>query len=238
MKFFPFFVFFISLMSSAVVLAEETDAGVATLEKALASRKPPIRADEISATPLPGLYQVVLGRQVVYMDANAEYMLDGDLMNLKSQINYTENAKSKIRLNAIAALGEENMLVYRPAKVEHKITVVTDIDCPYCRRLHNEVPEYLENNVEVRYIFMPLKGAKDRKKTESVWCSDDRQEALDIAKAGGEIEEKTCDNPLDKQMQTARQLGVRGTPAIILESGEMLPGYMPVKKLVAELRKN
>ena len=238
MKRFSFFVFIVTLMSTSVVLADENDAGVASLEKALSSRMPSLSVDSVSATPIPGLYQVIVGSQVVYMDANAQYMLDGDLVNLKTRKNYSEDAKSKIRLDTIAALGEDNMLVYRPKKVEHRITVITDIDCPYCRRLHSELPEYLKSNVEVRYIFMPLKGAKDKKKTESVWCADDRRKALDIAKAGGHIEEKTCDNPLDKQMKTARLLGVRGTPAIILEDGEMLPGYVPAKTLVEELRKN
>ena len=84
---------------------------------------------------------------------------------------------------------------------------------------------------------MPLKGASDMKKTVSVWCSDDQQLALDIAKACGEVEEKTCDNPIREHLKLARELGVRGTPAIVLENGQLLPGYVPVDKLVAELRK-
>ncbi len=226
----------ISNLSAKVQASAEKD--VATLKQALAKRLPTIKVDSVSATPISGLYQVVVGSQVVYMDVNAEYMLDGDMVNLKTKKNYSEDAKAKIRLSVLNELGKENMLIYKPEKVEHQITVVTDIDCPYCRRLHEEVGEYLDNNVEVRYIFMPLKGESDRKKTESVWCADNKQDALDIAKAGGDVDPKTCDNPLDKQMDAARKLGVRGTPAIILEDGEMLPGYIPVKKLVTELRKN
>ena len=84
---------------------------------------------------------------------------------------------------------------------------------------------------------MPLKGAADMKKTVSVWCSDDQQTALDTAKSGGKVEEKTCDNPINDHLKIARELGVRGTPAILLEDGRLLPGYVPVDKLVAELRK-
>jgi thiol:disulfide interchange protein DsbC len=171
------------------------------------------------------------------MSADAQYMFDGDLFNLKTKANITEDAKSAIRLKALDNLGTELMVIYSPEKVEDTITVITDIDCPYCRRLHEEIPDYMKNNVEVRYIFMPLKGANDMKKTISVWCSDDKQLALDIAKAGGELDEKSCDNPIKKHLKTARDLNIQGTPAIILEDGQLLPGYVPYDKLVAELRK-
>jgi len=221
--------------ASSLQAAASSDAD--TLKKTLEKRRPGIKIDTVLATPIAGLFQVVVGTQVVYMDVDAHYMLDGDMVNLLTAKNYSEDAKSKIRLSLLDDLGDKNMLIYRPKKVEHKITVITDIDCPYCRRLHNEMDEYMASNVEVRYIFMPLKGGNDRKKTESVWCAKDRKTTLNMAKAGDDIEALTCDNPLAAQMEVARKLGVRGTPAIVLETGEMLPGYIPAKKLVAELRK-
>ena len=132
-------------------------------------------------------------------------------------------------------LSEKEMLVYRPEKVEHTVTIVTDIDCPYCRKLHSEMDEYLDNNIQVRYVFMPLKGMKDFKTTVSVWCSEDQNLALDIAKAGGNIDEETCPNPILKHQRVARELGIRGTPAIMLEDGRMLPGYVPIGELVKQL---
>ncbi|MCW8851860.1 MAG: DsbC family protein [Gammaproteobacteria bacterium] len=171
------------------------------------------------------------------MSVDARYMIEGDLIDLATKQNVTEDAKSVIRLAAIDGLGTDKMLVYRPEKVKNVITVVTDIDCPYCRRLHSEIPDYLKNDVEVRYIFMPLKGSSDMKKTVSVWCAEDQQLALDIAKSGGEVDNKSCDNPIRDHLRLARELGVRGTPAIILEDGQMLPGYVPFDKLLAELRK-
>jgi thiol:disulfide interchange protein DsbC len=170
------------------------------------------------------------------MSADAKYMLQGDLYDLDTKQNISEQTKSVIRLAALDKLGSEQMVVYKPEKVKDTITVVTDIDCPYCRRLHNEIPDYMKKEVEVRYIFMPLKGAADMKKTISVWCADNQQKALDKAKSGGQVEEKTCKNPIKEHMELAQQLGVRGTPAIILDNGEMLPGYVPVDKLVAQIR--
>lgn len=239
MKFFSIFLFVSSLfMSFTVSAVPEPDAdAVEKLKKALAHSMPNVKPSKISGTAIDGLYEVIVGSQVVYMSNDARYMIEGDLYDLKTKRNVSEDAKSIIRLAAINKLGDDKMLIYKPKNVKNTITVVTDIDCPYCRRLHNEIPDYLKNNVQVRYIFMPLKGSADMKKTVSVWCSDDRQLALDIAKAGGEVDEKSCDNPIKDHLKLARELGVRGTPAILLEDGQMLPGYIPVEKLVAELRK-
>jgi thiol:disulfide interchange protein DsbC len=235
MKFLTLFLLITSLFTSHSIMAE-TDS-VEALRQALAKSMPDVKPTRISASPVDGLYEVIVGSQVVYMSVDARYMIDGDLIDIKTKKNISESAKSEIRLAVINKFTSEQMLVYRPEKVKDVITVITDIDCPYCRRLHSEVPSYLEKNVEVRYIFMPLKGAADMKKTISVWCSDDQQLALDIVKSGGEIEEKTCDNPIKEHLAMARELGVRGTPAIILENGQLLPGYVPVDKLVAEIRK-
>ena len=239
MKYFSLFILISSLLTSFTVSAE---ADVATdsankLKQALAERMPNVKPTKISATPVMGLFEVIVGSQVVYMSGDARYMIEGDLIDLTTKRNVSEEAKSVIRLSAIESLGVDKMLVYTPKKVKNTITVITDIDCPYCRRLHNEVPDYMENEVQVRYIFMPLKGAADMKKTVSVWCSDNQQTALDTAKSGGKVEDKTCDNPINDHLALARELGVRGTPAIVLEDGRLLPGYVPYEKLLAELRK-
>ncbi len=227
---------FISSLLTTFTVSAEMD-NTEKLKQALAKSMPNVEATKISATPIEGLYEVIVGSQVVYMSVDARYMIEGDLFDLKTKKNVSEDAKSVIRLSAIEKLGVDKMLVYKPETVKNTITVVTDIDCPYCRRLHNEIPDYLKNDVQVQYIFMPLKGAADMKKTVSVWCSDDQQLALDIAKAGGDVEAKSCDNPIQEHLKLARELGVRGTPAILLENGQLLPGYVPVDKLIAELRK-
>jgi len=239
MKYFPLFLLITSLFISFNAVAEsaEKNSGAEKLKQALASSMPNVKPTKISTTPIAGLYEVIVGSQVVYMSDDARYMIEGDLYDLVTKKNVSENSKSLIRLATLNKLGVDDMLVYTPKKVKDTITVVTDIDCPYCRRLHNEVPDYLENGVEVRYIFMPLKGAPDMRKTISVWCSDDPQLALDMAKAGGEIEDINCKNPIKAHMKLARELGVRGTPAILLEDGTMLPGYVPVDKVLATLRK-
>lgn len=239
MKSIPLLLLISSLLTVFNVSADADSAAdsVNKLKQALAKSMPRVNPTQISATPIEGLFEVVVGSQVVYMSDDARYMIEGDLYDLTTSRNISEEAKSVFRRSAIEKLGADNMLVYTPKTVKDTITVVTDIDCPYCRRLHDEVPDYLENDVQVRYIFMPLKGAADMKKTVSVWCSDDQQTALNIAKSGGDVEEKSCENPIKDHMKLARDLGVRGTPAILLENGNLLSGYVPYGKLLADLRK-
>ena len=236
MKLFSLFILLItSLSTSFGVYADAATAN--KLKQALAKSLPHVVPDKISESPVAGMYEVLVGSQVVYLSADARYMIQGDMYDLVTKDNISENAKSGIRLAAVNRLGEKNMVVYKPETVKNIITVVTDIDCPYCRRLHSEIPDYMAQDVEVRYIFMPLKGEADMKKTVSVWCADNQQEALNTAKSGGKVEDKTCDNPIKEHMATAQELGVHGTPAILLEDGQLLPGYVPVDKLVAQLRK-
>ncbi len=218
-----------SLVFAAIASADED---IDTLSKALAKRFPNVTVDKLEKTAIPGLYQLVAGSQVVYTDVNGRYMIEGDLIDMDTGKNFSEAAKAGIRMKAIEQLSDDEMVVYQPEKVEHTINVVTDIYCPYCRKLHNEMDDYLDNNIKVRYILLPLKGKKDVEDTVSVWCADDRNLALDIAKAGGGVEKKTCPNPLAKHKLVSRQLGVTGTPAIVLEDGRMLPGYVPVKEVV------
>ena len=228
-------IFTLLVMISAATQVSADDT--AELKQSLAKTLPQYEASYIEKTPIEGIYQVIIGGQVIYMTKDARYMIDGNLIDLSTKKNYTEDAMSGIRLSQIEKLGEDKMVVYTPETIKHTITVVTDIDCPYCRRLHNEMDQYMAGGVQVRYIFMPLKGKSDFRTTVSVWCAKDRNEALDMAKAGAELEAKDCENPINEHLTVSRSLGVRGTPAIILQDGSMLPGYVPASKLIAELQK-
>ncbi len=224
------------LLSSGFAIAESD--GVELLRQRLAKIMPQVAPSKISKSPVAGMYEVIVGTQVVYMSVDAKFMIEGDLINLATSENVSEGAKSAIRLAGMKKIGSDNMIVYSPKNVKQTITVITDIDCGYCRLLHSEIPHYLENDIAVRYIFKPvLGGEKDMEKTISVWCSDDQKSALDAAKAGGDVEKKTCKNPIDEHLKFAFESGARGTPAIILEDGQLLAGYVRYDKLIAELRK-
>lgn len=212
------------------------DADIKELRAAVAKRMPKASGAIIKVTPIPGLYEVMAGGQIMYMTKEARYILDGDLYDMQSKKNITEDTRGTLRLNSLKDLGEENMLVYKPkGEVKHTITVFTDIYCPYCRRLHEEMDDYMDNGVKVRYIFVPFKGPKSVNTSISVWCAEDPNKAMDVAKSGGEVDKKTCDNPISRHQALATQLGIRGTPAIMLESGKLMPGYVPSAKLIPQI---
>lgn len=208
---------------------------IEALKKNLAEHIPSANIVHVKTTPIDGLYEVMVDAEIYYMNVGARYIVKGEITDLATRRNITKETMSGYRKEKIEKFGEANMVVYAPKEVAHTITVITDIDCTYCRRLHSEMDEYMKGNVKVRYIFMPIRGASDFENTVSVWCSKDRKRALDLAKSGGDVVKASCDNPISEHLAFSRGLGVQGTPAIILENGEMLGGYVPANKLIPEL---
>jgi thiol:disulfide interchange protein DsbC len=219
--------------ATRIVLADET----ATIRAALAKVLPDVTPTNVSPTPIKGFYQVEIGPQVMYMTGDGKYLFDGAVVDLETRRNLAEEAQKKARLRALDQVGEDNMVVFAAADAEHTVTVFTDIDCGYCRKLHEEMEGYQAEGISVRYLFYPRTGLNSPSydKAVSVWCSDDQQDAMTRAKAGVKLPKSNCTNPVKKHMELAQLLEIRGTPAIMLESGEMLPGYIPPKRLAAAL---
>lgn len=188
---------------------------------------------DVFETPVPGLYEVVVGPQVFYMSEDGQYLVQGNIINLSTRENITEPRKAIARLGAVNAMGDEKMITYSPEKPEHTITVFTDIDCGYCRKLHRELKDYTDQGIRIRYVMFPRSGVNTESyfKAVSVWCAKDRQEAMTTAKTGGELQSAKCSNPIDEHMELGEAIGLRGTPAILLENGELIPGYVPAKRL-------
>lgn len=217
-------------------LLQANEAEIKALKSAIAVKIPQATGATIKATPLAGIYEVMSAGQIMYMDKNARYIIDGDMFDMQTRQNLTEETRGGIRLTALNDLGEKNMLVYTPkGDVKHTITVFTDIYCPYCRKLHDEMDQYMNNGIKVRYIFVPFKGKRSVDTSVSVWCAKDRNKAMDKAKSGEEVEAKKCDNPIAQHQNLAQQIGIRGTPAIMMTSGQLMPGYVPAAKLIEQL---
>ncbi|MBD3821253.1 MAG: DsbC family protein [Thiotrichales bacterium] len=197
-------------------------------------------AAEAKITPsvIPGLYQVVLGTRVLLMDDKARYVFSGDLIDLKTRKNLTTAAENKQRKSILDSLDESKMIVY-PAKgaTKRTITVFSDIDCPYCKKLHDDIPKLTAAGIKVRYLSFPRAGvgSGSYKKAVAVWCSTDRRKALDKVMTGGAVDMKTCANPVMNDMKLAELFGVNGTPNILLDDGELIPGYVESKDLIQKL---
>ena len=202
--------------------------------KALA---PDMEPDHVIETPLAGMYEVRFGSIIVYLSADGRYMLRGDLMDLDAKRNFTEEARRIARTDAIGALGEASMIVFAPDAVKHTVTVFTDVDCPYCARMHQQMADYNRLGIKVRYTAFPRAGVSSPTfdKMVSVWCAADQRTAMTDAKMGTSIEMLSCDNPVREHYETGQSIGVTGTPAIVLESGEIVPGYVPPQELARRL---
>lgn len=204
------------------------------LQTALNGAKP----DSVTLSAIPGLYEVVVGGQVLYLSEDGRLAMQGDILDLGSRANLTENRRSVLRSQAIEAVGENNMVVFAPeGTARHTVTVFTDIDCGYCRKMHSQIAEYNKEGIKIRYLLFPREGigSESYNKAVAVWCADDRRDALTKAKRGENVERKTCDNLVKAQYELGQKLGVRGTPSVILESGEMIPGYVPPTQLAEML---
>lgn len=204
------------------------------LQAALKGEKP----DSITPSAIPGLYEVVLGGQVLYLSEDGRFVVQGEIVNLASLDNVTENRRGQLRGKAIDALGEQNMVVFSPnGPVKHTVTVFTDIDCGYCRKMHTQMEAYNKEGIKVRYLWFPREGidSESYKKAVAVWCAEDQRTAMTKAKRGENIELKDCPNPVKREYELGQKLGVRGTPSIILENGDMIPGYVSPTQLAQVL---
>jgi thiol:disulfide interchange protein DsbC len=209
------------------------DKVVAELKQKLATLVPGQTPDKIAPSPVAGLYQVRYGTQVFYLSDDGRYVIEGSLLDLTSRRNLTEEAKSGARKDVLDTMGEDKMIVFGPETAKHTITVFTDVDCPYCVKLHNEMEAYNKAGIRVRYLLYPRAGvgSPSYQTSVSVWCAEDRQEALTRAKNRKPIEQKTCENPVIEHLQLGQAVGVSGTPAILLDDGELVPGYRPAADL-------
>jgi thiol:disulfide interchange protein DsbC len=199
---------------------------------------PGVSPDTVVETPVEGVYEVRYGTQILYMSADGKYVFQGNLVDTETRTNLTESSRTEARKQVVDALDESTMVIY-PANGEtrHVVTVFTDPDCTFCRRMHAEMAEINEHGITIRYLLFPRTGvdSPSYRKSVSVWCADDQRHAMDEAKLGRDIPPKNCDNPVQEHMALGEQLGVQGTPALVVESGQMLPGYRPVNELAAIL---
>jgi thiol:disulfide interchange protein DsbC len=194
------------------------------------------------ATPVDGLYQTQFGSKFAYLTGDGRYVLIGDMIDLKSQVNLTEISRRGIAKKALSTMPSSELAIF-PAANETKavLNVFTDTSCPYCKKLHAEVPELQKAGIEVRYYPFPRGGTRGPgyKTLKQVWCSKDRAKAMDVAKdiSNGDLPDGSCPAAalVDKGYQLGNEVGVTGTPALFPASGRKFDGYVPYKQLIPML---
>jgi len=223
-------------ISFSALAEDELDA---ELTLALSRLLPDVEIDDVSPTPINGLYQVVIGSDVIYMTRDGNYVIKGEILDLEERRNLTEDVRAGSRVKIIGDIKKDDYIEFSSEKMQDAIYVFTDVDCGYCRKLHQDVAELNSLGVSVRYLAYPRAGVDSAAGQEmsNVWCAKDRQKALTAAKNRESVEAKTCDDPVAEQYALGQKLGVRGTPAIYLQNGRMLPGYMPPNEIIKQLKR-
>ncbi len=200
-----------------------------------------VPAKNIQSTPVSNLYLVSIPPRLFYISGDGKYVIDGDMIDVATKANVTEALRGKARLQAINNMGEGSMIIFSPkkGKVKNTITVFTDIDCPYCQKLHRDISKYNALGIRVRYLAYPRAGigSSSYDKAVAVWCANDRKKAMTLAFAGNgqAVKGKKCDSPVAAEFRLGNMVGVRGTPSLVLDNGQMVPGYVPPKRLAAIL---
>ena len=202
--------------------------------KNLQKRFKNIDTTKIRTTPVKGLYEVVIGAKVYYFSEDARYLLEADIIDMHTRQNLTRPSQYKARLEVLASVGEENMIVFAAKNPKYVVTAFTDIDCGYCRKMHSEINDYNKLGITIRYLFFPRAGVNSAsyKKAVSVWCADDRKKAFSDAKMGKAIAEKTCKNPVNNHMALVKQMEMTGTPALMFTDGNIILSYIPPAELL------
>lgn len=237
----------LSLVATATLALADTQKTTDTLDAetrsaaqtALAGAIPNHTPDALVDAPLEGFVEARYGTEIVYVDPDRGFLINGDIVDLDGNVNLTDQAKSGARKAAFSGVRDDALVVFRPDGVPTaSINVFTDPNCPYCQQLHDEMDEYLEAGVKVRYLMFPVLGQNSPDLMDRIWCADDRNEAMDRAKNGDRLEgfNGDCATPQDEHLTLGQSLGVRGTPAIFTDSGQQFAGYRPAAEVIEALK--
>ncbi len=209
------------------------------LEAALADLFPNYPAPVITPAAVPGLSEVAFGTQVFYVSNDGRFLLGGPLISVADRANLTEARLAVARQEILEEADDVQPYRYPAEEVAHRLTVVTDIDCPYCRRLHNDLDGYRAAGLDVRYVMLPRsgKGSPSYRKAVAAACADDPEAAITAAMNGNDLAagKTDCEHPIDDHMALAQRLGASSTPTLYLEDGRMLLGAKPLEDVLAAI---
>jgi thiol:disulfide interchange protein DsbC len=230
-----------ALAQDKAAKAGSAKAGVpADVRARLVAKLPGAKPEDVALSPVPGLYEITMGGQIAYVSSDGRYLLSGNVYDLDTQVNLTATRRNDVRAKALAAVKDDQMIVFGPASSKMTVTVFTDIDCGFCRRFHSQIAEINKAGVRVRYMMFPRTGpgTESWRKAESVWCAKDRRDALTRAKKGEELKTRACADAESIKTQWAfgEDMGVEGTPAIFTQTGDYIGGFMTAAQLVQTIQ--
>ena len=207
---------------------------------ALRSVNPQIEVEHIGAAPLPGFREAIVSGQVVYVSDDGKYLIQGKVFDIAAKKDLGEASMAKLRAGLLETIPMSDRIVFAPPAAKHTVVVFTDIECGYCRKLHNEIAEYNKRGIAVQYLAFPRAGlgSEDFRKMVAVWCADDRRQALTDAKNDKPVPMKNCTNPVTMHYTLGQRMGLQGTPMILATDGTQIAGYLPPDQLLAAMEKH
>jgi thiol:disulfide interchange protein DsbC len=228
----------IALLTLAGACAQAGDTSFEAARGKVIAAMPTLKAENITPSASPELLQIQRGSDFGYVTKDGRYFIHGDMVDLATKEEVTENLRNVARLAVLKPFGPDEVIEFAPKDPKFMVTVFTDVDCGYCRRLHSQIGEYEASGIGIRYMFYPRSGPNTESftKAEQVWCSADRKAALTMAKQGGPLMgNANCPNPIQKQYDAGEALGINATPMLVLPDGEIVRGYLPPEQLLAHL---
>jgi len=219
-------------------LAADDSAELEQVRQKISGLFETIEPQNINASQVEGWYTIQQGSIIAYVSGDGRYLLQGDLIDLDNSVNLSEQSRTDARRELMSTVSDNDVIKFSPAEVKYSVSIFTDVDCTYCRRLHSQIDEYLAHGIEVRYLMYPRNGPASPawSTMENVWCAADRQQALTKAKLDQPFDSATCDSSMvQDHYAIGRDVGLNGTPAIVLDDGTLIGGYVPPDQLAARL---
>jgi len=235
----------IALLAASIALtsayADDDNAQLDQVRQKIGGMFEMIEPENVNASQVDDWYVIQQGSIIAYVSADGRYLLQGDLIDLETSVNLSESSRTEARRDLMATVSDSEVITFSPEKVKYSVSVFTDVECTYCRRMHGQIEQYLAKGIEVRYLLYPRNGPASRawSTAEDVWCAADRQSALTKAKLDQPFDSATCDSSIvQDHYAIGRDVGLSGTPAIVLDDGTLIGGYLPPDQLAARLEQN
>ncbi|MGE8214646.1 MAG: thioredoxin fold domain-containing protein [Stenotrophomonas maltophilia] len=225
--------------TAAPAAAASDGAAEQRVRSALLKLDPKFQPDFIGAAPFAGFREVLVSGQVLYVSDDGRYLMQSQPYDIQNKAPVSSAGLLAYRQKLLAKVPQGERIVFAAPNAKYTVSVFTDIECGYCRKLHQDIAELNRNGISVEYLAFPRMGLGSQDYTDmiSVWCAADRKQALTAAKSGKPVAPKNCTNPVAMQYTLGQQIGVNGTPAIFAADGTQLGGYLPPAQLKAALER-
>jgi len=230
-----------AVIFTAVPAVAEADPQLELVRKKVDEMFDMISPENVNPSPVDGWYTIQKGSVIAYISGDGRYLLQGDLIDLDTQLNVSEASRTDARRELMASVSDDQVISFTPSEVKYSVAVFTDVDCTYCRRLHSQIEEYMAHGIEIRYLLYPRNGpaSKSWNTAEEVWCANDRADALTLAKLDRDFESSNCNSSIVQDHYViGRDVGLNGTPAIVFDDGTLIGGYVPPDQLAVRLEQN